>query len=210
VPRLPAPPTSTLELVAELPEHEPGFLRVRRRELVVLRERERSAPFRYDVVERRAVDAAIIAAHFLDSLGNPFVFLRSALRPPIALRPDGTSNGGVLWELPAGLIEPGESPDAAAARELEEELGFALPQEAMKPLGPVAYPAPAFIAEAHYFFHARVEPNARRAPVGDGSPLEEHASIVMVSLDDALAACAAGEVADAKTELGLRRLREVL
>jgi ADP-ribose pyrophosphatase len=30
-----------------------------------------------------------------------------------------------LWELPAGSIDPGESPDAAAARECEEEVGLA-------------------------------------------------------------------------------------
>ncbi|MEM9883625.1 MAG: NUDIX hydrolase, partial [Planctomycetota bacterium] len=29
-----------------------------------------------------------------------------------------------LWELPAGTVEPGESPDACAPRELEEETGY--------------------------------------------------------------------------------------
>ena len=31
--------------------------------------------------------------------------------------------GGPLWEIPAGRLEPGESPDACAQRELREEAG---------------------------------------------------------------------------------------
>jgi len=32
--------------------------------------------------------------------------------------------GKVLWELPAGTLEPGEAPEACAAREVEEETGY--------------------------------------------------------------------------------------
>src|SRR5262249_52627156 len=32
--------------------------------------------------------------------------------------------GEELWEIPAGTLEPGESPDAAAIRELAEETGY--------------------------------------------------------------------------------------
>ena len=34
------------------------------------------------------------------------------------------SVGKVLWELPAGTLEPGEEPEACAAREVEEETGY--------------------------------------------------------------------------------------
>jgi ADP-ribose pyrophosphatase len=42
--------------------------------------------------------------------------------------------------------------------------------------------------------------------VGDGSPLEEGASLEWRTLDDAIAACDRGEIEDAKSEIAFRRL----
>ena len=207
---LPELPKVALDVVADRSDEREGFLTLKRYELVVVDEGRRSASLGYDMIERRALDAAIMAAHHLDDGGKPCVYLRSSVRPPVALRPIDPKMPGVLWELPAGLIEPGEAPEVGAARELEEELGFSMSPDDLKPLGPKAFPAPGFVGELHFYFHARVDPKTRKEPGGDGSPLEEAARIVSVPLDQALAACRAGEIADAKTELALRRLAEIL
>jgi ADP-ribose pyrophosphatase len=207
----PGLPKVQLEVVADRSEEREGFLELKRFDMVVIGEDgRRSTTFRYDLLERRALDAAVMAAHHVGTNGRPFVYLRSAVRPPPALRRTAPFSSGALWELPAGLIEPGEEPVAAAARELEEELGFAVAAAAMHPLGGFSFPAPGFVGEVHWFFHVRVDPVDRREPVGDGSPLEDAARVVSVPLDEALAACTSGIIRDAKTELALRRLVEIL
>ena len=187
-----------------------GFLNLRRLDLVArYPDGTESATFAYDIATRAALDAVIIAAHFGRN-GRRFVFLRSALRPPCALRDRPPEHDGLLWELPAGLIEGTESPAHCAARELEEEVGiFAQPSE-MKELGAWTFPVPGMCGERQIFFHLEVDPATRVVPKEDGSALERNARVVAVEIDRALGACKTGEIRDAKTELALRRLVEVL
>jgi ADP-ribose pyrophosphatase len=210
VPRatLPEAPKVELETVHESRIGEGGFLELRRIALVAVQDGTRSQSFPYDVVDRRALDACVMVAHHVAE-NRVWVWLRSSLRPPLALR-HGAPRAAALWELPAGLIEPGEGVRAAAARELAEELGFDVPESAFAELGPPGYPAPALIGEVHHFFRVEVDPATRKEPAGDGSIVEGGAQVIAIPLDEALAACRLGEVPDEKTELALRRLAEVL
>lgn len=186
-----------------------GFVDIRRYILRAETANETSPPFQYDVAERRALDAAVIVPHaHID--GAVHIFLRSSVRPPLALRTLEPLHTGSLWELPAGLIELNESPVHAAQRELYEEVGFTVPIDALRPLGGLSSPAPALIGEIHHYFHVDVSGLSRIEPEGDGSPLEHGARILSVRLSDALDACRSGLVLDAKTELALRRLAEIV
>jgi 8-oxo-dGTP diphosphatase len=51
----------------------------------------------------------------------------------IAQRPEGKAMAG-LWEFPGGKVEPGETPEAALIRELEEELGISTKEACLAPV----------------------------------------------------------------------------
>jgi 8-oxo-dGTP pyrophosphatase MutT (NUDIX family) len=51
----------------------------------------------------------------------------------------GHATGSPRWDIPKGLVEPGEAEAEAAARELAEETGLVVAPEALRPLGRFAY-----------------------------------------------------------------------
>jgi ADP-ribose pyrophosphatase len=214
-------PRIELELIDDLTPGGPaGFLRlVRRRYRARYPDGTESAPFVYDAIDRPAIDAVVLVAHYLNEHGARCVFLRSCVRPPVAAReparspyPERDPPLGLLWELPAGLVEPSEQSPAglvhAAQRELHEELGFELQPAAFAELGASVFPVPAMIAERLYFFEVTVEPARRAEPVLDGSALEHFGAVVAVPVTEVLEQCQRGILMDCKTELGVRRLIE--
>lgn len=71
---------------------------------------------------RQAALLHVVAAALVDADGRVLV----------QRRPEGKAMAG-LWEFPGGKIEPGETPEAALVRELEEELGIVVPEPCLAP-----------------------------------------------------------------------------
>jgi 8-oxo-dGTP pyrophosphatase MutT (NUDIX family) len=100
--------------------------------------------------------------------------------------------GGYLWEVPAGKLDAGESPESCAARELREEAGLAA--EHLEPAGSVVT-CPGFCDEEIHLFVA-----TGLRPVPQTLAEDEVIDTVRaVPLTEALAMIAAGEIRDAKT-----------
>lgn len=62
----------------------------------------------------------------------------------LARRPEGKAMAG-LWEFPGGKLNPGETPEAALIRELQEELGIGVAESCLAPF--------AFASHAYARFH---------------------------------------------------------
>lgn len=99
--------------------------------------------------------------------------------------------GRTLLEIPAGKLDPGESPAEGALRELKEETG-AVP-EVFLPLGRIL-PAPGCYAETLYLFLAR----GLRMEEQHLDP-DEFLNVERIPFTEMVHRCLDGEIEDAKT-----------
>lgn len=100
-----------------------------------------------------------------------------------------------LWEIPAGNVDPGETPAEAAQRELQEETGYKAAR--MQRLGGF-YVAPGYSSEyIHLFLATALEASPLLADA------DEEIELVCLALAEALALVHQGEIRDAKSIVGL-------
>ena len=102
-----------------------------------------------------------------------------------------------IWELPAGNVEPGEDPEAAALRECAEETGWTARR--VERVG-AFYPSPGYCDEVMIFYRLTELTETARLALDADEVLEPR----IFALDAARRLIAEGPVADMKSALGLR------
>ena len=110
-----------------------------------------------------------------------------------------------LWELPAGSVDEGEEPEAAARRECHEEIGQ-VPQAMMR-LG-TFYPTPGYCDEEMNFYKA----TGLREPRGDEKAEQDEDEDIeqgAFSVERVRSMIRSGEIIDLKTVAGLALLGPV-
>ncbi len=116
----------------------------------------------------------VVAAALIDGAGRVLV----------QRRPPGKPMAG-LWEFPGGKVDPGEVPEAALVRELEEELGIGL---RTGELAPAAFASEA-LGERHLVLllytlrNWRGEPEARHASALAWMPVADLRRLAMPPAD---------------------------
>jgi ADP-ribose pyrophosphatase len=104
--------------------------------------------------------------------------------------------GGTLLEVPAGKLDPGESPEACAARELEEEAGQRPGR--LEKLGWI-WTTPGFSDERIHLFAAFDLESVPQRPQAD-----EIIEVVRMDLSEALDLIWRGDLNDAKSVIALQ------
>lgn len=103
--------------------------------------------------------------------------------------------GGVIWEIPAGVLEPGEEPEACARRELLEETGASASE--VRHLTTI-YTTPGFTDERIHLFLA----TGLEIAQPDHQP-DERIEVATRAMSSALEMIRDGEIVDSKTISGL-------
>jgi ADP-ribose pyrophosphatase len=105
-----------------------------------------------------------------------------------------------LWEVPAGSVDDGESPEAAATRECHEEIGL-IPETIVR-LGSL-YPTPGYCDEEMILFRVSgLSEGTEPAAVDE----DEHIEARTFTLRDARDMIRRGEIVDMKTVVALGML----
>ena len=151
-------------------------------------------------VEREQVtldNGRMVAIEAVRHRGSVVIIARPAPGQVVLIRQYRPVIGQWIWELPAGSLDEGESPDTAVVRECEEEIGLTPGKVTLLASW---YPTPGFCDEIMHFYLCD-DLSVPAGPIARDE--DEQIEPATVSLDDLRAMIADGRVKDMKTVVGL-------
>ena len=138
-----------------------------------------------------------VAAILVNRRLGTVVLVRQFRYPTLA------SGAGWTIEAIAGTLEPDETPEAAMRREIEEETGYRVND--LRWIS-TFFVSPGGTTERVFLFHAEVD-EANEVSINRGLEAEgENIEVIALPIDKIQSMIASGEIADAKTIVGLQWL----
>ncbi len=151
-------------------------------------------PGRVEGQRRLILERGDSAAVLLHDIEADTILLSEQVRAPTI-----DKGPGIIREIVAGSVEPGETAEACIVRELEEEIGYRVGKSTLKPIG-TFYVSPGGTSERVVLFYARVKARHRVNPSATGLAREgEDVALVRVPRDIFVKRALAGRIDDAKT-----------
>jgi nudix-type nucleoside diphosphatase (YffH/AdpP family) len=141
-------------------------------------------------------DSVAILMHNID---QDTVVLTEQFKYP-TYDPAGKRGDGWIIELPAGMVDEGESPEDAVRREVIEETGYAL--ESVRHIS-TFYVSPGGTSERIILYYAGVRATDRTDQGGGVASEGEDIRVLSVRVGEALQMIDDGRIADAKTIVAL-------
>lgn len=108
----------------------------------------------------------------------------------------------IIYEIPAGKLEAGENPRDAALREFSEECGASA--EKFEPFGEI-YPTPGYCGEIIRLFYA-----AGLTFGEQNLDPDEYLDVVKMPFNECISKIMNGEIKDAKTVIGILKIKELM
>ena len=119
--------------------------------------------------------------------------------------PTYTRGMGWMTEAVAGLVDEGETPEEAARREILEEAGYEI--DTLQPIS-TFYVSPGVMSERLFLYYAEIRGDGPVAKGGGLAEENEDIQVLELTLAETFRQLECGEIADAKTIIGLMWLKE--
>lgn len=150
-------------------------------------------------------DAVAVLVHNRDT--DEIIFTEQFRYPTFnySIEHQNDKNNGWLVELPAGMIDKGETPEDAARREILEETGYQIHDLTHIH---TFYLSPGTSGERIFLYYAEVRNKDKQNDGGGLAEEGEFITLINISLSKTIDALNSGGIRDSKTIIGLQWLQK--